>query len=234
MATKKKLPNVLIGGAMNAAFEGRANKWALYGLLALLLTTISAWGSREYHLRQELNTRTAKLTVASNRLEQAQDKLTVAERMTLTLSEQLKVERSSHSSKRTGRQVRNADGSTIDEWSEEDATAQESMEASKQQVEELTRNLIQAREEVTQVSSLADSLMEEVSSLKVELTKRTHGPFSLALGGTWAVMAPTVPYVGIGYNLEVAGVEIRPEAKVNFPFLMNTDPTYSVGVSLRP
>lgn len=209
MATKKNKLAVLLASPV----EAKANKWALYGLAALLFIALASWGGREYHLNQQASSASAAAKLTEAKLETTLDKLTLAEHATLSLAEQLKVEKSSHSSKRTGRRVVNADGSTVDEWADEDASYQETIDQARQQAEELTRSLIASRDEVTQLTTMNESLIQELASSRAEVKRRSHSPISVAVGANNDVD----PYAGIGYGFDLMGFGVAAEATVVVP-----------------
>lgn len=216
MAKKLKSPvQAYIEKMANSPVEAKANKWALYALAALLLIALASWGGREYHLNQQASSASAAAKLTEAKLEKVEDKLTLAEHAALSLAEQLKVEKSGHSSKRTGRRVVNADGSTVDEWADEEAGYQETIDQARQQAEELTRNLIASRDEVSQLTTMNESLISELSSSKAELKRRSHSPISIAVGADQKLF----PYIGLGYGAEVLGFNAAVEANVTVPWM---------------
>lgn len=203
-----------VASLLASPVEAKANKWALYGLAALLFIALASWGGREYHLNQQASSASAAAKLTEAKLETTLDKLTLAEHATLSLAEQLKVEKSSHNSKRTGRRVVNADGSTVDEWADEDASYQETIDQARQQAEELTRNLIASRDEVSQLTTMNESLIQELASSRAEVKRRSHSPISVAVGADQKLF----PYIGLGYGAEILGVNAAVEANVLVPW----------------
>lgn len=240
MATKKKVSPVADYIAKQAAgpLEAKANKWAIYGLVALLLAAIGSWGAREYHLRQTNASRQAKLDKVESMLEESLTELNQVTQAKLSLQEQLLMERSSHSKSSSGRTILRPDGSQEEEWSTSESTIQESLQRASKEVDELSSTLKMTKDELFQETRNVHSLTAEVSTLKEELVKRSHQPWSIGAGVT---MGDWSPYAGVGYIAEVAGVEVSAEGSMTLPpvarvygVVLDPNPVYMLGIRLRP
>lgn len=159
--TSKTVAAIGVGAGM---LEGKANKWALYGLALALLGCLTAWGSREVnHTKHQRHLETS-LAEETKAKKEASSSYVAATEQLFAVKNELQQLKSSKARHQGGKTIRRPNGEIEESWFDEQS---ETLETLSQTLQELS----QTKARVVELEELVEVKDQKVVALQTELEK---------------------------------------------------------------
>lgn len=220
MATKKVRPAPKISKTVAAIgvgaglLEGKANKWALYGLALALLTCLSAWGMREVvhtKTKHSLESSLNEATTAKKAL--AKDYVITFEQLTQVQAE-LQQSKSAKARHQGGRKIQRPNGEIEETWFDEQSETLETLSQTLQELSQVKARVTELEQQLESSEQVRLAQQKELQTLSHKVVKRAGG---MALSAS--------------YDLDSSRESFADKAKLGAGVWMGP---WTIGASFRP